>query len=605
MTQKKKFRLIVLSGIIIVFVILVLSTLFNVNPVAEKLPKPPNYRRLTDPVAKQISRAIIKVKEKPTSDNLGQLAKVYHSNTFYKEAKECYLLAISSNPDEWSWYYYLGYLSSELGETENAVKYFSKAVELNPGALYTTYYLAEALVKQGNTEQAEKLFRDLVASKATDFKPGEEIQNNLYPLKVYAQLSLARLLITSAKRDSGEVILHSLIKDYPEYGPAYRLLANSYSQQGSEDLSTMNNQLANELCQFIPLVDPYIAQLTMLSRSDEYILKQIDLAGFTGNQKWAKKLLEHATLFMPDNPYLISKAIQMYLLYGFGEEINSKIDRHFNAFANDFSELAKFAALFNKNGKYGWALMYYERCSKLKPEDITILHNLGINYCNVGDFAKAKIIIEKLIKLQPESLKTLTDVATLFIRMGEKNQALQMIQKIEKLSPNDAVSTKLKAEIALQEGNSRSADQLYLSFLLKVPDDLEAIRYIGKRLLEEKAWNKAFTHFKKALDYYPNNPEFLEQLGSLFFTCPDTRLKNLGQARYFLERAYNSIKSSNETRISAGKNLAEVYAEDKNWNKAISVINTTRILALKANIPDKEIQAMVKMTMEYMSKSKN
>ena len=603
--SKKKFWFPVFPGVILIIIIAILFKVFIDNPFRGKLPEPPAYGQLSKFEAEQIRTANKTVRKKPTYINLSQLAKIYHSNAFYKEAKECYLLAASIKPDDWKCYYFLGYLSSELGEAENEINYYKKATELNHGAVYASYYLGEAYVKLGNVDQAEKLFSDLIASKDTDFKPGEEILNNLYPLKVYAQLSLARLFMTTSRIDSAKNILHQLITNYPDYGPAYRLISNIYTQLGNEESSRENNQRANELCQFIPVVDPQLANLALLSRSDEYLLKQIDIAGFSGNQKWAKMLLDHAMRYMSDNAFLISKSIQFYLLYGFGDDINQKVGRHFNAFANDFNELAKFASLFNKNGKYGWAVMYYERCAVLKPGDMTILHNLAINYYNIGYGEKAKNMIEKLLKEQPDTLKTLTDASSLLIKLRDKSKALQVIQKIEKLYNNDPVVIKLRAEIALNENNNPLADNYYLAYFKKVPDDMETIQYLGARYLEEKSWNKAITHFKKALEFYPNNPEFLEKLGLLLFTCPNSELRDLTKAKYYLERAYFSIKSSKESRIMAGKNLAGIYAEEKNWNKAFSIINTTRIMAMAANLPDPEFQEILKTTEEYSRKSKN
>lgn len=572
---------------------------------AVKVPEPKAGTKMSGPVEKQIRTAITEAGKYPTSENFGQLGMIYHSNAFYTEAKECYLLATGADPDEWKWHYFLGYLYSELGETDQAVSCYSKASSLNPGANYASYYLGEAYVKQGNPEQAEKIFIRLASPALTDSKQAEEISNSLYPLTVYTQLSLARLYMTTFRMDLATDILQEIIKEYEDYGPAYRLLANIYAQQGKEKASIENNQRANELCQFIPLVDPLIAQLALLSRSDEYILKQIDIAAFTSNQEWAKKLLDHALVFMPDNPFLISKSIQFYILYGFGDDINRKIDMHYNAFSTDFNELAKLATLFNKNGKYGWAIMYYERCLQLKPDDLTILHNLAINYSNAGDKKNTDICIDRLFMAQPGNNEIIADAAAIYIRMGENDKALPLIRKLEKLTPDNPVIYKLMAGISLNQENHKQADQYYTQFFNRVPDDPETLRYLGLRYLETQSWNKAIGHFKKALEYFPNDALFLEKLGTLYYNCPETKFRDLNQARYYLERAYLSIKSSLEVRISAGKNLAALYASGEKWEKAISVINTTRIMAMRGKYPEAEIRLLTKTMEDYQIQSLN
>lgn len=597
--------ILVISGLIVLFIAVIHCKRSSDSALKYKLPELPEGVKMSGPVENQIEAARRQVVKSPTSGNLGQLATIYHSNVFYPEAKECYLLAIHADPDEWLWYYYLGYLCSELGETDQAVRYFTKASVLNPKSFYAGYYLGEAFVKLGNIPEAEKIFCRLGSSAETDSVPEGENRNNLYPLKVYVQYSLARLYMNTSRLDSARMILESVVHAYQDYGPAYRLLSGIYNQQGKDKRSIENNHRANELCQFIPPVDPLIAQLSILSRSDEYILKQIDIAAFSGNQEWAKKLLDHALIFMPDNPFLISKSIQFYLLYGFGDNINERIDRHYSAFANDFNELAKLATLFNKNGKYGWAIMYYERCKQLKPDDFTILHNLAINYSNARDLKNTEILIDKLLTAKPADTEFIADAASIYIRLGENDKAMSLIERIEKLTPGNPIINKLMAGVSLNENRDQLADHYYSEFFKKVPDDPEVIRYLGLRYIENKSWDTAIRHFGKALEYFPNNPLFIEKLGSLYYNCPDTRFRDLNLARYYLERAYLSIKSSAEIRISSGKDLAAIYASEKRWEQAISVINTTRILAMRAKYPDKEIQLLTKEMEEYKLKSSN
>ena len=134
------------------------------------MPDPPQYSHLPKPMVPQIKAANKAAEKNPSSDNIGKLGIVYHSNVFYKEAKESYLLAISIDPNYCESYYYLGYLYSESGESWNVIKCLGKVLELNPSDSYASYYLAEAYFNSGNNEQAEKIFSRLAYSKNTDFK---------------------------------------------------------------------------------------------------------------------------------------------------------------------------------------------------------------------------------------------------------------------------------------------------------------------------------------------------------------------------------------------------------------------------------------------------
>jgi len=121
--------ILIIPVFIIMFLLVILLMRTPEKSSGIYLPEPPEGRTISGPVRKQIGIALEEAIEKPTHENIGQLGMIYHSNTFYTEAKECYLNAIQVNPGDWRWYYYLGYLCSELGETENAVTYYKKVTE--------------------------------------------------------------------------------------------------------------------------------------------------------------------------------------------------------------------------------------------------------------------------------------------------------------------------------------------------------------------------------------------------------------------------------------------------------------------------------------------
>ena len=112
-----------LTALSVVALIIMVSSDRNSN---KGLPRPPAGIDLPGPVKNQILTALEEAGKKPSSANLGTLGMVYHSNAFYTEAKKCYTEAIKSDPENWKWYHYNGYLCSELGETEEAIGFFQR-----------------------------------------------------------------------------------------------------------------------------------------------------------------------------------------------------------------------------------------------------------------------------------------------------------------------------------------------------------------------------------------------------------------------------------------------------------------------------------------------
>jgi tetratricopeptide (TPR) repeat protein len=176
--------------------------------------------------------------------------------------------------------------------------------------------------------------------------------------------------------------------------------------------------------------------------------------------------------------------------------------------------------------------------------------------------------------------------------MKEKSKYMDVIKNMETLFKGNPVIFKLKAMNAVIEGNEKLADEYYSLAFKGMPKDKEIIVYLGKRYTDQKLWAKSIDHFKSVLSYYPNEPFFLQQLGDLYLHCPEKNLRDLKQAKYYSERAFYSVMTPKLTWIFAGKNLSEVYSMEKNWQKALTILNMTLNGAKVLNLPDKDIKDM-------------
>jgi tetratricopeptide (TPR) repeat protein len=117
------------------------------------------------------------------------------------------------------------------------------------------------------------------------------------------------------------------------------------------------------------------------------------------------------------------------------------------------------------------------------------------------------------------------------------------------------------------------------------PEDVTTIKYLGNLLINQALWDKAISHYRKALEYHPNDPDLLERLGTLLVSCPDWSLRNLEEGREYSERAFVHISSRPNTLVSAGKSLAFAYAMLGNKQNAITTIRQTINIARQENIP--------------------
>jgi tetratricopeptide (TPR) repeat protein len=389
--------------------------------------------------------------------------------------------------------------------------------------------------------------------------------------------------------------LLEIIDKQMTFGPAYRLLGNLYTMKGNLQLSNIYNIRANDLVDYAPPVDFMIDNIILISRSDQYLLKQIEEAFRNFNFDWALKLCDHALKYNPDNKFLISNAIIGYLMLGFGEKALPYLEKHIIYFADDFKELMNIADLLYDKGFKSQAMVYFNQAIKLEPEN----SSLALWLSGRGKINDALVLLDRQLKKEPENTKILSDAVRLLLNLGELNKAMIYLNNLKHLLPLSGEVLLLTGMIKEKENNLIEALLFYEEVYRKDPKDLAVIKYLANFYIRNKLWDKAINHYRSSLNDYPNDPFLLEGIGRLLVFCPDQKLRDLKAGKEYSERAYINFKSSFAIKISAGKNLAAAYAEMGNSSKAYSIMNSTVDLARKREVSKDYLISLENLLKQY------
>jgi len=278
MTRQGKV-IIIVSGVVICSAIIMLSIWLLVNkPYISQLPPLPDLKALPVALQEQLSTASMKAHRNPTSDNLGMLGMVYHSSAYYEKAAQCYQLAIRKNKSAWKWNFYLGYLNREMGESKAALENFNTAIQKNPRVYHAWYYAGEEFQNQGDNKQAEIAFGKIADRQIQRSTVNSMSRTDYFPLPTYARFQLARIYLDTKRIEMAEKTLQEIVLNNRSFGPAYRLMGNIYSMKGDTLQSNRYTVRANDLAVYAPPVDTLIDRLSLLSRSELYLLKRIRIA---------------------------------------------------------------------------------------------------------------------------------------------------------------------------------------------------------------------------------------------------------------------------------------------------------------------------------------
>ena len=583
--NKRRKLILSISGIAIFVALSIFSAIFILDsPYRNKLPKYPDFNTISKTLRTQIKTAGLTSYLHPTADNLGELGMVYHSSVLYDNATLCYQLAVQKSKRQWIWSYYLGYLSLEQGESKAAIENFKQVIERNPRNYLALYYTGEAYRNLGLNSSAEKIYKRIASSNDVDSGSEKKNRENFFPLQTYAMFSLGRIYLNSNRLDSAKIVLKEIIKRQWTFGPAYRLLGNVYSKEGDTALSKKFITRANDLNEYTPPPDTLMDKIALISRADQYVLKQIDDAKMTYNFKWELNLCTHALKYLPDNKFLLSNTIIAYFILGRDNDVLPLLDRHLKCYSDDFEELMKLADLLYGKGLESQAMNYFNQAKKVQPG----ASKLSLWLLSTGKKNEAVILLNEQLKKEPENERILTDAVHIFLSLGEKEKTLTYLTRLKRLYPSSIEAKKATGLLLEMDGKQQEAIPVYEEITKGDQKDLAIIKYLATLYLRDKMWNKAILNFKMGLENFPNEPDLLEPLGRLLISCPDPKLRDINEGIEYSERAYIHYKCPPGTRITAARNLATAYAILGDKQTASRYINTTLGMVRRGNVPQQD-----------------
>ena len=597
--NKKIKSVLYTSGILVLIITILLIKYVSVNHTSREIPKIPESVALSNTVKEQISEAYKKARWNPSPENIGLLGMVYHSNANYDEAEKCYQLAGQAKNAKWIWNYYNGYLQLEMGNPDSAVVNFLRVTENNPEIHLAWYYLGNSAKNLKNYDLAEKAFNNLAPVKSRTSAANTTTRSEHFPLGAYATFELARIYIDKGQTEIAEKTLTELINSNPLFGPAYKLLGTIYNLKGDMGLGNKFTVRSNDFIPFSPPVDTLTDKIVLLSRSELYLLKKIDEAEKSFHSDWALKLVNHGLQYMPDNNYLISKAIKIYLWKSLNEQAIALTDQHLKLFWENFAELKNTGMFFYQKGIYLQAAKYWARALELKPGEIMIQENLAKCLWATGDKQKSLEILTDILEKNQDNPDVIADVTALLIQFGAKEEAVVNHTKLKKIAPSNPKVLRISGEIAAANGEIQQAITFYETSYKGNPEDVETIKNLGELYQKQQMWDKYIKLYSEANEYHLNNPDFLARLGEILISCPEPSLRNIEKGKYYTERAFTYYNCPPDILIAAGSHLAYAYSLLGEKQKAITTISQTINIGRRQNIPASQQAKLEEMLLVF------
>jgi len=187
---------------------------------------------------------------------------------------------------------------------------------------------------------------------------------------------------------------------------------------------------------------------------------------------------------------------------------------------------------------------------KNTPDDVNMLGLLGAVLAKMNNFEDAEKYLRKTVDLAPTFAKPHEDLGYVLLKLRRPNEAIEVLEKATRLDPKlDLAFLNLGKALAMV-GKGKEADEAFeKSFGLSPERKMLAE---ATRCLKEKRFEEAEKLCRAVLGKNPNNVDAIRLMGRLA-----ARLKRVGDAERFYRKVLKIAPDFTDVVVDLGKLLQE------------------------------------------------
>lgn len=146
------------------------------------------------------------------------------------------------------------------------------------------------------------------------------------------------------------------------------------------------------------------------------------------------------------------------------------------------SDPLEFVITMLQSGRIKEAVPYLEALTKISPDNVQVLYNLGIAYSELRQFDEAIIRLKRAVQLEPTHAHAWTGIGVAYQRMGKSEQALEPMQKAVEADPSDGYARRNLGAMLMGSGKHEEALEHLRAARRTIPHDPQAIYGLASAL---------------------------------------------------------------------------------------------------------------------------
>jgi tetratricopeptide (TPR) repeat protein len=424
---------------------------------AARLPMPPDGPGQPAAVAEHLRRSYdAAVAEPDAGATVGALCAAYHADMFFDLADRCYAVAAGLDPREWKWIYGRALIQAERGGGEALLVSLRQVVAAAPQFAPAWLRLGDAEFKAGRYDAAAAAWQRATGLPEPDRGGAQPEHVVEVPIGAYASLGLARIALARGDATRAGAILEAVASRVPNFGSAFRLLADSYRALGRDEDAQRAVYQANRRPPFAPYADPIADGLARESRNSTLLLRLASEADLSINGPWSEYLTRRAAEFDPDNPEVVVKLGRILRTFGRNEEALAWFQKYHQLVPEDPQGLGHIGGCLSALGRYAEAESFLRRAAAGLDDPVTH-YNLGLLLAVTGRLDEAVTAYERALERDPRHSDARGNLAATLVRLGQVDRASRELARVLEYDPENAPARTNLGLVLLQQGRTGAA----------------------------------------------------------------------------------------------------------------------------------------------------
>lgn len=397
----------------------------------------------------------------------------------YSEAIQFIYDALKENGDDAILYTKLAGLYTDLGDNQNALAAYKRAIKLRPNDAFIYISIGNILQNMNDYDNAYKAYMQAM---------------ELFPAYKYNYVNIANILYLQGNYSQAIDNYNLFLSTYPDHFDARENLANSYLR---------NND-------YLKAIDEF----GMLYSKNPSLFKDYASYGYAlFKEKQYSTAIDMFKLALRQNPENISTMGYLALSYQETKKYNESKNMYDKVFElkpdANFLRLS-YADLLRDMKDIDNAIVQYNIYIKSYPQDISAYTKLGIVYKNNKKYDAAISTFNKILAMDSTDMRAEKALAESYHAKGDYINALKHYDIVLETEDNrEVLANKALVLHALKKYDE--AITLYYDLLAEQSNErlrqnlIEALCIKGETMLSKAEFRNALSFYDKALEIDPDN----------------------------------------------------------------------------------------------------